>query len=76
LRDQLFIAAKHGDLHRIKMLRTKIDQIPDSDRHALIIATTVLTPDERNPLLEAIESRGSPMDVAYCKYVRSGITKI
>jgi hypothetical protein len=74
LRDQLFVASKHGDLHRIKALRTRIDQIPDSDRNAFILATTELTTDERNPILESIESRGRTMDVAYCRYVRSGIT--
>lgn len=74
LRDQLFVAARRSDLHIIKALRTKIDQIPEADRHALIFATNSLTKDERNPILDAIESRRRPMDVAYCRYVRNGIT--
>lgn len=74
LRDQLTVAARHGDLHRIKAFRTKIDQIPESDRYSLIIATNALTRDERIPILDAIESRRRPVDVAYCRYVRSGIT--
>lgn len=74
LRDQLSVADKHRDLHRIKALRTRVDQIPETDRHALIIATNALTKDERNPILDAIESRRRPLDVAYCRYVRNGIT--
>jgi len=74
LRDQLLLAAKRKDLHRIKSFRTKVDRLSEIDRHAWIIASGALTKDERDPILEHIESRGTPMDIAYCRYVRSGIT--
>ncbi len=75
LRDQIQLAAKHQDLFRIKPLRTKIDQLPDHERYAFIIATNELTKDERNPILDSIEGKGRIMDVAYCRYVRNGITR-
>lgn len=71
LRDQLAIAAKHGDLHMIKPLRARVDQIPETDKHALIVALTVLTKDERNPILDCIEKKGRSMDVAYCRYAHN-----
>ncbi len=74
LRDQLLLAAKRKDLHRIKALRTKVDQLSEIDRHAWIISSNALTKDERNPILDHIESRGTPLDIAYCRYVKSGIT--
>jgi len=74
LRERLLLASKLKDLHRIKALRTKVDQLSEIDRHAWIIASVALTKDERNPILDHIESRGTPMDVAYCRYVKSGIT--
>lgn len=75
LRDQLSLAARRKDLYRIKNLRTRIEQIPDSDRHSLIVAATALTRDERNPILECIEKRGRLIDTSYCKYARAGITR-
>ena len=73
LRDQLMLAMSKGDLYRIKSLRTRIEQLPDVDRHAFILATTALTKDERNPILECVERRGRLLDACYCKYVRGGI---
>lgn len=75
LRDQLYLAMSKGDLYRIKSLRTRMEQLPDTDRHAFIMATTALTKDERNPILECAERRGRLLDTSYCKYVRGGITK-
>ncbi len=75
LRDQLSLAMSKGDLYRIKSLRTSIEQLPNTDRYAFIMATTALTKDERNPILECVERRGRLLDASYCKYVRSGISK-
>ena len=74
-RDQLFLAMKKGDLYRIKSLRTKIEQLPDTDRQVFLLATSALTKDERDPILECAEKRGRLIDTAYSKYVRGGITR-
>jgi len=75
LRDQLYLAMSKGELYRIKCLRTRIEQLTDNDRHAFIMSTTALTKDERNPILECVESRLRLLDTSYCKYVRQGITR-
>ena len=75
VRDQMNIAMAARDLYRVKEKRTVIEQLNDVDRRAWLLSTSILTDDERDPILDHAEGRGRIMDVAYVKYVRAGIKK-